>query len=520
MRRDDLSIYLAILALALGTLLPLAVVLPFGWLWLWQNDYLLYWMIGALLLTLTAFAGRAWLMHHLAREPKSGPATSEAGSDLSPREKAAFDAVEKIAADIDLSRLTDRQQALAIGVEAVDAVAREMHPGTSEAVWNFTVPELLMLIEQVSARLRPLVRDAVPLGDRLTVRQMLAIYRWRGLVTTAERAYDLWRIIRLANPIAASTQELRERMSRAVIDELREELAKRIARLYVREVGRAAIDLYSGRMRLSDIERDAFVSPETAADRAARDAAGNRPAEPLRFLVAGQTGVGKSSLINALSREVRAVVDVLPQEGGFHAYEVQREGMPEVFLIDSPGLGDDRAMQRLADQAMASDLVIWVVAANRADRDRDRRARGVVRDRFAAVPERRPPAALVVATQIDRLRPFGEWAPPYDIASGDSPKARSIRDAIDAIAEDLGADPDAIVPVAIPADGEPYNVDLVWGRLAERLDAAKAAQLLRCVGDTGQQSRFKRVLDQAVAGGRIAARWLAKDGAETRPPDR
>ena len=52
------------------------------------------------------------------------------------------------------------------------------------------------------------------------------------------------------NPISAATQELRERFTRQIYDMGREHLARRLARAFVKEVGRAAIDLYGGNLRI------------------------------------------------------------------------------------------------------------------------------------------------------------------------------------------------------------------------------------------------------------------------------
>ena len=501
MHREDLPIILAVAALAFGVLVPLLIAVVLGWVWLWENGYLVHWLVGTLAATLLAFAGRAWLGARLGAGQQAGGITGAQPGAMAPREADAWEAVEAIAAEVSGARLTDREAAWALATETVEAVAQKMHPGIERPIWRFTVPELLLLIEQVSARLRPLIRDAVPLGDRLTVEQMLAIYRWRGLATTAERAYDLWRIVRLVNPIAASTQELRERLSKAVMEDLREELAKRIARLYVREVGRAAIDLYSGRLKFSPAERDAHVTGETVADRATMA----QPVEPLRFLVAGQTGAGKSSLINALAEDVHAAVDVLPATRDFTPYEVQREGMPQLFVIDSPGVSSEKDIDRLAGKATESDLILWVVSANRADRDQDHAALDAIRRRFRGLPERVPPKIIPVVTHIDRLRPFAEWDPPYDVTAGEVGKARSIRDAMTAIADDLGFDVSDLVPVMVSAGAPAYNVDLVWARLAGALTAAQSAQLLRSIGDAEGGLRLKQVLRQAVKGGRLAA---------------
>ena len=101
----------------------------------------------------------------------------------------------------------------------------------------------------------------------------------------------------MLNPATAVTQELRERLSNQMYRWGREELAKRLARGYVKEVGRAAIDLYGGRLRVSAEELEAHITEASARD---RHAAAQVQAEPLRLLVCGQVKAGKSSLINAL----------------------------------------------------------------------------------------------------------------------------------------------------------------------------------------------------------------------------
>ncbi|WP_411020725.1 hypothetical protein, partial [Salmonella sp. s23851] len=92
-----------------------------------------------------------------------------------------------------------------------------------------------------SRRLRLLVLERVPFGDRLTVAQALALYRRRGLIDTAERAYDVWRVIRMVNPATAAANEAREQLSRAMMQWGRDAIARRLMQAYVSEIGRAAI---------------------------------------------------------------------------------------------------------------------------------------------------------------------------------------------------------------------------------------------------------------------------------------
>jgi hypothetical protein len=110
---------------------------------------------------------------------------------------------------------------------------------------------------------------------------------------------------------------------------------------------------------------------------------------------------------------------------------------------------------------------------------------------------------VLVATHIDLLRPFGEWAPPYDLSS-DHPKAQSIRAAVAAAAADLGFAAEEAVPVSLTAD-KPYNVETVWERIADALPEAMRAQLLRLLHDLRGRWRWSSVWSEASKAGRAIA---------------
>jgi hypothetical protein len=500
----DIKAYIGIAALIVGAGVPLLVLIPFGWWWLWQNGYALWWLAGALIVSLIAFGVRVWALRRIERTLAEADAQRRGALDVSatlaPREIAAWQAVEEMASKVDPARITDQQALLALGTETVETVARHMNPTAENPLWSFTVPEALTLVERVSQRLRPLVVENVPLGDRLTVGQAMKLYEWRGLIDVYHKAYDIWRIVRLANPIAAATGEIRERLSKTVYEGVRTALAKRLVESFVREVGRAAIDLYSGRLRA------ATLTDEGAGPAGVEEA----DTVPIRMLIAGRTGAGKSSLVNALASEVRAAVDILPTTRDFTSYAVQREGMPVVELIDSRGIEAAPDVGAIAAKAAETDVLIWVAAADRPDRENDRQALSGMRQYFRERPERRAPPVLLVLTHIDRLRPFREWSPPYDVAAGDDEKARSIRAAIDAAAQDLDVPVERIVPVCLSAERGLYNVDLVWAELIELLPTAQSAQLLRRIGEARSGIVWRRIMSQAVGAGRLAAGALMR----------
>jgi uncharacterized protein len=123
---------------------------------------------------------------------------------------------------------------------------------------------------------------------------------------------------------------------------------------FVLAVGRAAIDLYSGRLTLSDEDLHAARAQELAA------AAG--PVGPVRLVLIGQVSAGKSSLVNALAQESRSAVGPLPTTARVAEYRLETAGRPAVSLVDMPGL-EDGTEEEFLEQVERADLVVWVASA-------------------------------------------------------------------------------------------------------------------------------------------------------------
>ena len=503
--------YVRAAMLAVAFLLPLTSLVILGSLWLWQNGYLLYWAIGACLVTSTVFLIETVSLKRLERTAPAlvkEPEAMEPDPGWTPTENEAWEDVKAVSRTLDPAKLDSFEAVLDLGQRTVEVVARRFNPGVDDALLRFTAPEAMALVNRVSGELGPFIRDHIPLGDQLTIGQIVKLYGWRSLIDYAEQAYDLWRIVRMLNPVSAATHEIREQFSKKMYEVGRDHFTRKLAEQYVSEVGRAAIDLYSGRLRVSETELGSHVSKATRRDREQMAA---EPAEPLRLLVAGQVSAGKSSLVNAMSDQVQAAVDALPATPSFRAFELKREGIQAALIIDSPGLnGRPEQTAQLVEVAGDSDLLIWLFDASRADRELDRKALAAIRHYFNDRPNRSRPPMMLVITHIDRLRPFQDWSPPYDIAAGTEPKAKSIRAAMEVIGADLGFALEDIVPVCLDESVGRYNIDAVWARIAALLPEAQRAHLVRRLGGARGGFEWGRLLGQAVNAGRVISRVVKR----------
>jgi hypothetical protein len=370
------------------------------------------------------------------------------------------------------------------------------------------------LVELVAQDLRLAFSDNIPGSHILTINDILRLQRLARLTPTLYRFY---RVISLVvSPATALARELNSYMQGRMMDASAQETKKWAVQFAIKRAGYYAIELYSGHLVL---DRLAFnpsytsrSSQQALAQEQRREAAFD--AEPLRILVLGQVKAGKSSLVNALFGETKAAVDVVPRTRHVEPYLLEREGLARAIILDTAGYDDaSRAAETLEEaraEILRSDLVILTTSAQTAARDADRRLLDEVRGIFQRDPNREFPALVVVLTHIDRLRPFREWSPPYDLSHPTNPKAEQIRAALEATASDLQVEHNQIVPVCL-LPGEEYNVqEGLIPAILNSLGTAQRVRYLRCLREFHDDEYWNLLWAQAGNAGRV----LLKAGAE------
>jgi hypothetical protein len=493
--------------LVLGlVVVPHAVLLATGTLWLYERRLLLYWLAGGGALTLAGW-GLARLLG--ARRMAPIAPTVEPAPTWPPTGHAAWGEVEAIAQRVEREDLPlDRPQALwAVLVEVLETVARHYHPVATRPALEIPAPYVLRVVELVAYDLRKAFSEYLPWSHVLTLGDF---FRLRRLASWAKEVFFLYRVARLGyNPVAALVREIRQLATGQLQDTSARGIRRWAQGFCVRRAGYYAIQLYGGHLVLDDVAFAAYETRQSKRDAGRARARGTTlEEEPLRILVLGQVKSGKSSLVNALFGEVRAAVDVLPATRYIEPYVLEREGMARAIILDTAGYekveGSDDPFDELREQVLDCDLLLMVCSAVSAARGPDRRLVDKIRASFHGRPDRVMPPLVVALTHIDQLRPLSQWSPPYDLAQPADAKAAQILEAARAVREDLVVAGDlAIVPVCLKP-GQTYNVEEGLAPVILQVaPEAQRAKYLRCLRRYHEEEYWHRLWRQAVNSGRV-----------------
>lgn len=463
-------------------LIPWMLGLAAGFWFMLQQGWAWYWWAGSVLLLVLALLMLRLLFR--PRQPVRLLDLPDRRFGASQAEQAARKALQERMETVDSNALRDLDAGAALIQATFNDVAQAYAPDDPVAFWRFTAPELLLMVEDFAQRLRNNLLIDFPMLRHLELSWVVSLASLGGPVGTL---FGLSRIMRWINPVSAITAELRDSIASRASQGLSNSVKAQLAVVLIEQAGETAIKLYSGRYRRrSDELRPTAPTPET-----------ERPDEPLTLLLAGQPNAGKSALLNALLGETRQTVGLLsasPPECRAYAFEHPRLGT--LILVDCPGVeapttGGWPARTPWLAQAARSDLVIWVAAANRADRALDQHALAAL----DALTERRPTLRriprLLALTHADQLDPPLEWSPPYDPDGGQQPKEIEMREARRAACEQLHIPLQASALLALRPGQPPWNQDALLNAIAQALPEAQQKQLERAMAKAGWLSTTK-----------------------------
>lgn len=450
-----------IILLVSALLLPTLSLVPLGGMYLWEKGWLLPWAIAAFVVSAAVYLSQRWLLTPASPAQPAATATADAAAPpgWSPAEAAAWKEVGRIAAAVDVDKLDSVDAVLALGQRTLDAVSRKLHPEKPDALWQFTLPEALAIVERVSRRLGRFTVTSIPFGDRLTVAQVLRAYSWRGFIDVAERAYDVWRILRIANPATAVTHEARERLSKAVLAWGREHVSRRFAEAYVEEVGRAAIDLYGGRLRVAhgyDTTSPAGLATSTTSRVALLIAGGDEATrEHLAAVVHEAQAEHARAMMRAMSDRDSHGTTATAAMGDVVAVDVR---------LSDADLKRGRGTADLVAEARACDVVAWVLPRGGAVPESDFAAATAIAEAFRAAPHQLAPVLL-----------------PIVVSGGDASVVAAADDDIAALAVSFGAP--GVKPIRLDLEEKTSNAVRIamWAALERTMPAALRVRAVRRV---------------------------------------
>ncbi|AVH69681.1 GTPase family protein [Nostoc sp. 'Lobaria pulmonaria (5183) cyanobiont'] len=378
--------------------------------------------------------------------------------------------------------------------DLVVAIAHIYNPEIQYPLLNIYVPQAYGLIRGTVDDMDRWMQKLSPVLNQVTVGQAYQGYEvYRKLEPSARKFWKVWNWAQwILNPVAAVAKQASQGFSNQATQQLLGNLSQLFREAALRNLCRQAIALY-GRSPVPATVVSTPTLPKAKTQTLREILTQAQPAKaveqkPVNILLVGRTGSGKSSLINTLFQADLAAVDVLPSTDRIQNYQWQTQSGETLTLWDTPGYEQvNRADLRnlVLDYAINADLLLLATPALDPALQMDVDFLQDIKAEVADLP------AIVIVTQVDRLRPIREWQPPYDWEWGDRPKEIAIREATEYRARLLGEFCNLVLPV-VTSDSKTSRV--AWGVEALSLglvDAIAPTKQLRL-------ARFLRNLEARI----------------------
>jgi predicted GTPase len=496
------------IALVIGlTLVPFLFLAGAGSYYLWTLHWGFFaWWPMALCMAAGYTLGWYWQRKRLLLHPPDFTAPKH----WTERDKQGWQLVEaraRAASSLPADKLTDLRHYQTTAEEMAAEMTRFYHPGETDPVNNRTVPEILAVIELAAHDLVKLVDQYVPGSHLLTIKDWRRAKQALDWYQPASNVY--WAITALFSPLETGARFTASKLGLSQPwQQLQQNLILWFYTAFVHRLGTYLIELNSGRLRIGAARyRELLEATAPSSTPAVPEKVSPAMAESARqvtIAVFGQVKAGKSSLINALLGERRALTDVLPATAGVERYDLQPQGIPSrLVLLDTVGYGHEgpKADQVAVthDSACQVDLLLLVLHARNPARQADVQMLRDLRAWFASRPELKQPPLLAVVTHIDLLSPALEWSPPYNWRQPTRPKETNIQQAMAAVWEQVCEYAVGVLPVCT-AIGKVYGVEeWLLPAITRQLDEARGVALLRCLRAEIDEDKIRKVFHQLLA---------------------
>ncbi|AGA25398.1 putative GTPase [Singulisphaera acidiphila DSM 18658] len=506
---------------------PFLAYIGFGTIWLYERKWL--WTAGSLWVAsgigFAVLAAR-WTK---ATTPLLPPLDWDAPHTFTAFDRKAWEIVESEADQGDLIALEALSE-IDIYIETSRRLARKLavhyHPLAADPIGHVPIVEFLTAMELAAEDLNRLCHQ-VPGGDLLTAAHWKQAVQVAGYVQKANDIYSY--LLPIFSPITGLARlGTQQWMVKPAWKNMQQNLLRWFYRAFVNRLGMHLIELYSGRLAIGTGQYRRLTRKSV---RSAQPVDGELAT--LVVAVAGARGAGKTRLIESLKLARGGDLSLLKARlvaAGLDEALIER--LQTAQLVELPGYttnpggesARDRATRREAvEQAVEADLMILVI-----DGRRDTHAADVAFAQawdlwYVEHPRLEIAPAMAVVTMVDKPEFGGEWAPPYNWATGHRSRELAVRARLEAIRAALPPTINEVVAVGLPEASEYGIAELLLPALASLFQRAERTALIRHLHRVSTRSKASRLVSQVGQQGRSlweslrAARGKRKTGATTPP---